>query len=53
MMGKRLPQVVCRSVVMPEMKNMVAMSQPVCSASMPKAGANKSGIATVDPNIVR
>jgi hypothetical protein len=53
--GSRLPQVTCRKVVMPETKNIVPMSQPSAtgSRSMPKCGASSSGIATVEPNMVR
>ena len=53
--GRRLPQVVCRSVVMPLTKNIVPMSQPSSTGlpASPRGSLRMSGIATVDPNIVR
>ncbi len=53
-MGRRLPQVVWSSVVIPLTKNMVAMSQPNSTGSeIPNAGARRRGMASVEPNIVR
>jgi len=52
--GRRFPKAVCKSVVIPLTKNMVAINQPFSTGSIiPNAGANISGIATVEPNMVR
>ena len=52
--GSRFPQDVCSSVVIPLTKNIVPIRIPMSLASvMPSASAMISGIATVDPNIVR
>ena len=54
-MGSRLPHVTWMKVVMPETKNIVAMSQPRATGSplMPRGLDKISGMATVEPNIVR
>jgi hypothetical protein len=55
MIGSRLPHVACSKVAMPDTKNMVPISAPSCtgSSAMPSGPAMMSGIATVEPNIVR
>ena len=55
MSGKRLPHVVCRIVVMPLTKNIVLMSQPssIGLSPSPSGPLKMSGIATVEPNMVR
>ena len=54
-MGSLFPTVVCISVVMPLMKNMVPINIPSATGSsdMPRGLERISGIATVDPNMVR
>ena len=53
-MGRRLPQVTWSRVVMPLTKNIVAISQPSSTGSvMPRGWLMISGMASVDPNIVR
>jgi hypothetical protein len=53
--GSRLPQVVWSSVVIPLTKNIVPISRPTATGSpaMPSGSASSSGMATVEPNIVR
>ncbi len=53
--GSRLPQVVWSSVVIPLTKNMVPISQATAtgSSAIPSGSARISGMATVEPNIVR
>ena len=53
--GSRFPRVVCSHVVMPLTKNIVPMSWASFrrSSAMPSGSARSSGMATVEPNIVR
>jgi len=52
--SRRFPHVVCRIVVKPETKNIVAMSAARSAGfSMPRGSERISGIAIVEPNIVR
>jgi len=53
--GRRLPHVVCSSVVSPLTKNIVAIRVASCPgwSAMPSGPDRISGIATVEPNIVR
>jgi len=49
------PNVVCRSVHIPDAKNIVLISWPLATSllSIPRGPAKIKGTATVDPNIVR
>jgi hypothetical protein len=52
--GSLLPKVLCNNVVIPDTKNIVAISLALSMGSVIPRGPDRiSGMATVEPNMVR